>query len=894
MKDNYYSLSSNEVIKKMKTNCTIGLSEKEVLVRQKKYGKNILPRKKNDSIIKIFFSGLIDPIVLLLIVTVVISIFIGEYIDGIVVFFIIILDLTLGTIEEYQANKNADSLRNLIKYEVKVIRNKEEKIIDSEELVPGDVILLESGDHLSSDARVIEYSNLQVNESILTGESVNVYKINDVIKENTPLAERHNMLFAGCSIITGRCKAVVVATGISTEIGNIALKVSEIKEEKSPLTIRMEKLSKQISTMILIVAFIIALVLYMKGMPVNELFMSVVALTVSAMPEGLPLALTMALTITSNLMVKKKVIVKKLNYVESLGSCTVIATDKTGTLTVNEQTAKVIILPNNNQYDISGVGYNTSGEIEKLDLENKGLVDKIILHGKLNNEAIFDKKKYFGDSIDIAFLVLAEKNNTYCEEYKVLKSIPYESENKYSAVFYQYQNEVYCTIKGSFEVVSFFCNKMNVNNKEISISINSLKSQNEELSKNGYRVIAVASGKVKNFVFKDFYDENDIPKLTFEGMVGFIDPIRREVLGAIGECHDAGIDVLMITGDHPLTAFSIAKELNLTNNYDEVATGSDLLKYQSDREFDYYIRNKKVFARVTPMDKLRIVESLKREGEFVAVTGDGVNDAPAIRSANIGISMGSGTDTAKETSSMVIVDDNFKSIVSGIELGRCAYANIRKVCFFLLSCGLAEVLFYLLSIVFDLPTPLVAIQLLWLNLVTDGFQDIALSYEKTERGIMKRKPVSPNENIFNKELLSEVLYSGFFIGMIVFLVWYILVKEVRMEIGIARGYIMVLMVFIQNIHVFNCRSERESAFSMSLRTNPLLLVTVLGSIILQIIVMEIPVLGQFLKVSPIPYSHMFILIAFALIILIAMEVYKMIKSTCYKKNNNIYDKKYNE
>ncbi len=883
MKDNYYVLSSNEVISKMKTNIDTGLNEKEVVKRQIKYGKNILPRKKQDSIIKIFFSGILDPIVLLLVATVIISFLIGEYVDGIVVFFIILLDLILGTIEEYQANKNADSLRNLIKYEVKVIRDKEEKIIDSEELVPGDIILLESGDHLSSDARIIECSNLQVDESVLTGESINVHKFNNLVKENAPLAERYNMLFAGCSIVTGRCKAVVVATGINTEIGNIALKVSEIKEEKSPLTIRMEKLSKQISIMILIIAVLIAFVLYMKGMQVNELFMSVVALTVSAMPEGLPLALTMALTITSNLMVKKKVIVKKLNYVESLGSCTVIATDKTGTLTVNEQTAKVIMLPNNNQYSITGVGYNTSGEIEKLDLENKNLVDKIILHGKLNNEATVEKKKYYGDSIDIAFLVLAEKNKTYSEEYKVLKSIPYESENKYSAVFYQYQNEVYCTIKGSFEVVSSFCNKMNVNNKEIPISINSLKNQNEELSKNGYRVITLASGKVKKFVFKDFYDEKDIPNLTFEGMVGFIDPIRREALGAIGECHDAGINVLMITGDHPLTAFSIAKELNLTNNYDEVVTGNDLLKYQSDKEFDFFIRNKKVFARVTPMDKLRIVESLKRRGEFVAVTGDGVNDAPAIRSANIGISMGSGTDTAKETSSMVIVDDNFNSIVSGIELGRCAYANIRKVCFFLLSCGLAEVLFYLLSVVFDLPMPLVAIQLLWLNLVTDGFQDVALSYEKMEKGIMKRKPLSPNENIFNKELVSEVLYSGLFIGMIVFIVWYILVKEARMEVGIARGYIMVLMVFIQNIHVFNCRSERESAFSMPLHSNPLLLVTVLGSIILQVIVMEVPVLSKFLKASPIPYAHMFILVAFALIILIAMEVFKMIKMNFKKK-----------
>jgi magnesium-transporting ATPase (P-type) len=280
------------------------------------------------------------------------------------------------------------------------------------------------------------------------------------------------------------------------------------------------------------------------------------------------------------------------------------------------------------------------------------------------------------------------------------------------------------------------------------------------------------------------------------------------------------------------------------------------------------------------MDKLRIVESLKRRGEFVAVTGDGVNDAPAIRSANIGVSMGSGTDTAKETSSMIIIDDNFKSIVSGIELGRCAYSNIRKVCFFLLSCGLAEVLFYLLSIVFNLPMPLVAIQLLWLNLVTDGFQDIALSFEKVEKGIMKRKPISPNESIFNKQLLSEVLFCGLLIGVIVFAIWFILIERLNMEITLARGYVMALMVFIQNIHVFNCRSETESAFNISISSNPLIILTIFGSILLQVIVMEVPVLSKFLKTSPIPYSHMFILLFFALTILIAMELYKQIK---YKK-----------
>ena len=886
MKD-YYLINSLDVVKKLNTNVSTGLSSKAVNKLLEKYGKNILPQKKGSSILKIFFEGLLDPIVILLIITAVISFLIGEIIDGTVISFIILLDLILGTIEEYQANKNADSLKNIIKYNVKVFRDGEEKIIDSSLLVPGDIVLLESGDHIPADIRIISSSNLQVDESVLTGESISVSKMSDKLRHTVPLAERSNMLFAGCSVVTGRSLGVVVETGINTVIGNIFDTVSKIKEEKSPLTIRMSKLSNQISIMIIILAFIISIILKAKGMSGGEIFMAVVALSVSAMPEGLPLALTMALTITSNLMVKKKVIVKKLNYVESLGSCTVIATDKTGTLTVNEQTAKIICLPNNNKYNISGTGYKINGEIEKVDIFNRPLVDKIVLNGKLNNEAVkSNKKSYYGDSIDIAFMVLAEKNKTYSDEYEIIKRIPYESENKYSAVFYKINNEIYCTVKGSIEVIMSFCNKMSINNKDEIIDYKRLMKQNEELSKEGYRVIAIASGKVDNFVIKDFYDIKDVPNLTFEGMVGFIDPIREDVKGSVNECMEAGIKVLMITGDHPLTAYSIAKEIGLVDNFDEVATGKDIETYSkySKKKFDNFVKNKKVFARVTPFDKLKIVESLKRLGEYVAVTGDGVNDAPAIRSANIGISMGSGTDTAKETAGMIIVDDSFKSIVSGIELGRCAYSNIRKVCYFLISCGLAEVLFFLLSIIFGLPMPLVAIQLLWLNLVTDGFQDIALSFEKSEKGIMKRKPIKTTESIFNRMLLEEVLISGLFIGIIVFDIWYVLINYLKLDVNIARGYIMVLMVFIQNIHVFNCRSETESAFNISLRSNPLIVMTVFGSILLQIVVMEVPLLSKYLKTQPIPYSHMFMLLLFAMIILIVMEIYKLIRYSKKRKN----------
>ena len=883
MKKEFYLMSYNDVVKILNSNIDAGLTKTDITRLLETYGRNVLPRKKSDNIFKIFFNGIIDPIVILLIVSSFISILIGEFIDAIIIFFIVLLDLILGTIEEYHANKNSDSLRNIIKYNSHVIRSGNREIIDSENLVPGDIVFLESGDHIAADMRVIACSNLQVDESILTGESIGVYKVSDKLKKEVPLSERCNMLYAGCSIITGRAMAIVTNTGINTVIGNIFDTVSKIKEEKSPLTLRINKLSKQISMLIIIISIIIAFVLKIKGFSGSEIFMAVVALSVSAMPEGLPLAITMGLTITSNIMVKKKVIVKKLNYVESLGSCTVIATDKTGTLTVNEQTAKVICLPNDSLYEISGTGYNIKGKILKVDFLNRELIEKIVLHGSLNNEAVKNNKNhYIGDSIDIAFQVLAEKNNTYSDQYKIIKKVPYESENKYSAVFYETSNGIICTIKGSLEVIMSFCNEMNLNNKKVTISRKKLVNQGEKLSREGYRVIAIASGKVKKRKDND-YNIADVKNLVFEGMVGFIDPIREEVPKAINECMEAGVKVLMITGDHPLTAYAIGKEINLVNNYSEVTTGEILEKYLKlgEKKFDEFIKTKRIFARVTPLEKLKIVESLKRLGEYVAVTGDGVNDSPAIRSANIGISMGSGTDTAKETAGMIIVDDSFKSIVSGIKLGRCAYSNIRKICYFLLSCGLAELLFFLFSIVFDLPMPLVAIQLLWLNLVTDGFQDIALSFEKPEKGIMKKKPISTKENIFNRMLIEEVLISGIFIGIIVFGIWYILINKLSLDIKLARGYIMVLMVFIQNIHVFNCRSETESTFTISLRSNPLIIITAFGSIILQIIVMELPTLCNFLKASPIPYQHMFVLISFSLTILIAMEIYKLIR---YSKN----------
>ncbi len=871
MKDKYYySMSVDEIFKRFRTSDN-GLTSREVKKRIEKYGSNELPKKKADSIFKIFFKELVDPIVLLLIVAIVASLIVGEVIDALAIVFIISIDLIMGTYQEKKASNTAEALSNLVKEKVKVERNGKEILIDSTELVVGDYVYLESGDKISADLRIIESHNFTVDESVLTGESLAVEKDSKLLpNKKCAITSQTNIVFAGTSVVTGRARAIVIHTALDTEIGKIANTINNTKEEKSPLTIRVEKFSKQITLLIALISIVIAIILASKNIPLNEILLSVVALGVSAMPEGLPLALTMALTIASNKMAKHKVVAKKLHSVESLGSCTVIVSDKTGTLTVNEQTAKKILLPNDYEYLVTGSGYSVNGSVtgEKL-----SYAKEIATLGVINNEAKFSKDERIGDSIDIAFLVLGEKMKVDIGNIEVLETIPYESANKYSAVFYKKNNEVYCTIKGSLEVVTSFCKSINLKKE---FNIDKLNEQNESLAKDGYRVIAIANGKISK---NDVYTEKDIKNLEFMGMVGFIDPIRKEAVSAIKKCRTAGINVLMITGDHPLTAFKIAKDIKLANDFNEVTTGDEVEKYlnKGELEFDKFVSRKKVFTRVTPIEKLKIVESLKRQGEFVAVTGDGVNDAPALRAANVGIAMGSGTDIAKETAKMIVMDDDFKSIVSGVLEGRVAYSNIRKIIYFLISNGLAEVLFFVLSIILDMPMPLVAIQLLWLNVVTDGIQDFALSFEKAEKDIMKEKPRDPKDSLFDKVLIEEIVISGISIGLIVFSLWFYLLKVVNMEVFNARGYVMALMIIIQNIHAFNCRSEKKSAFTVPLTSNLIFLFGVIGSLLLGVAVMEVDALSMFLKTTSIPIKDLFGLFFLGLIIFVVMECYKKIR-----------------
>ena len=857
----FYKKETEEVLQELHTSEN-GLNNNEVQKRKEKYGRNELPKKKRETVWHIFFNEFKDPIVILLMVAILASFIVGEVMDAVAILFIVLLDACMGTYQENKANKTAEALANLVKTKVAVIRNGKTISVDAEEVTIGDIVLLESGDKVSADIRLLETYNLKINESVLTGESTEVHKIAEaLLDEELTISDQKNMAFSGTTVVRGRAKGVIVGIGLNAELGKIADSMNQTEDEKSPLTIRVEKLSKQISILVLIIAVLIATLLIIKDVPYDEIFLSVIALAVSAMPEGLPLALTMALTIASNKMAKKNVIVRKLNAAESLGSCTVIASDKTGTLTINEQTAKKIIFPDDREYIVDESGI--VGE-EKLDTSSKKDIAGLAFLGGINNEASIEDGKKEGDAIDVAFLIFAKKLNVTLTDAKIITMLPYESENKYSAVFYEQDGETYATVKGSLETVCSFCDKVDEKN---------LNKQNEALAKDGFRMIALASGRVPK---KNEYTASDLKNLTYKGMLAFIDPIRKEAISSIKECREAGIKVLMITGDHPLTALSIAKDLGLATKESEVTTGLEIESEfaKGEKNFDKFIKQKRVFARVTPIEKLHIVESLKRQGEFVAVTGDGVNDAPALKAANIGVAMGSGTDIARETADMIIVDDNFTSIVAGVMEGRIAYANIRKIIYFLISCGVAEVVFFLISILLNLPMPLVAIQLLWLNVVTDGIQDFALSFEKGTKDILKQPPIKPQESIFNKTLLQEILVAGGIIGIIVLIVWYYLIDVVAMDTEMARGYIMCLMVFIQNIHVFNCRSEDKSAFKVPLKNNWLIVGGVVCSIILQIIVMEVPFLSQFLQTTSIPFSNLVYLFLIACSILVLVEIYK--------------------
>ena len=891
VEEKWHALPEEDILEELKTSRE-GISFKEASKRLILYGVNALPVKAPPTIWNILLHQILNPLIFILIAAGIASLVIGEMADAVFIFIVIVLNSGMGAYQEYSAEKSAHSLQKMLKIRALVLREGQKKEIPAEELVPGDIVFLESGKKVPADIRLLDVSGLEADESFLTGESIAAGKIEGELRQNVPISNRKNMAFAGATITSGRAMGVVTTTGMNTEVGKIAENVSLTESAKPPLVLRMESFTQQISLLVLFFSLVIAFILWLQSTAPAEIFFFVVALAVSAIPEGLPVALTVALSIATSRMSKRHVIVRKLTAVESLGSCTVIASDKTGTLTVNQQTIKLIQLPNENSYKISGEGYNGDGNIkltatETLDENDKNQLNEISKLGILANEGSLKKENeqwvHYGDAMDVAFLALGFKlkqdPETVRKNFSIIDEIPYESERKFSAAFYKKNGTVYIAAKGAVETILGFCTQSFKNGLTVPLEPENIEQQGLKLAEQGYRVLAVAGGEQNHFEKAEEYPENGLPPLIFYGLAAFIDPLRPEAREAVGKCHDAGIKVLMITGDHPATAATISKEIGILEEDENVVTGSELenIGPVDSPAFEKLVSSTHVFARVTPTQKLEIVDILNKTGEFVAVTGDGVNDAPALRKANIGVAMGSGTDVAKEISSMIVTDDNFSSIVAGVEEGRFAYDNVRKVIYLLISTGTAEVVLFIASIIAGLPLPLLAVQLLWLNLVTNGIQDVALAFEGGEPGAMKRKPRRTDEKIFNPLMIQQTLISGLTMGLIAFGFWYFLKNFQGMEETHARNLVLLLMVFMQNIHVFSCRSEKVSAFKVPISRNKILIFGVLIAQGLHILSMQIPFMQNVLRVEPITLFEWAEVLILAVPLLLVMEVFKKIR-----------------
>lgn len=868
-----------------------GLDPAQVEERLREFGRNVLPAKKPPTLLQVVLHQFASPLIYILLIAGVVALAIGDLKDAGFIFAVILLNAAIGAVQEWRAEQSAHALQTLLRVQARVRRAGRQQTIPAEELVPGDVVLLESGDKVPADMRFLQANNLAIDEAFLTGESIPAEKTLSLLREETPVSDRKNMGYAGATVITGRGFGLVVATGSHTEVGKIARSLTEEEGAKPPLVIRMERFARQVSLIVLVFAVLLGSLSAARGVEFREVFFLMVAMAVSAIPEGLPVAMTVALSLATSRMAKRQVIVRKLMAVESLGSCTAIASDKTGTLTVNQQTVKLIVFPGGTRVQIGGQGYNDEGEASREDgnpidetLQTRLL--SLARAGVLCNEASLASEggawKHSGDAMDVALLALGRKLRLDPEaerrQFPLAGEIPFESEKRYAAVAYRNAGGLEVVVKGAVEAVMPFCSRVSTSSGEQPLDEDGLLRQAQELAENGYRVLAVAGGPLPGAGDLAQFDESHLADLVVLGLVGFIDPLRPEVHEAVAVSRQAGVKVVMITGDHPATALAIAKELEMADSVEQVISGQELDEIGGYDTPEFYERIKRVtvFARVTPQQKLQIVDGLVKSGEFVAVTGDGVNDAPALRRANIGVAMGSGTDIAKDAALMIVTDDNFASIVAGIEEGRFAYANVRKVTLLLISTGAAELMLIGGATLMGLPAPLLAVQILWLNLVTNGIQDVALAFEAGEKGVMKLPPRRPTEGIFNRKMIEQVLASGVTMALVCLGAWVIMLDR-GWELASARNALLTLLVLMQFYHVLNCRSEYRSAFRVPLRHNIILMFGMIAAFGIHVLATQWPPLQSLLRTSAVPPEQWLVFGAIASVVMIAMEIYKRLR-----------------
>lgn len=881
MAEEYYSLKIEDVFKSLDSS-EKGLTTREAEKRLGKYGLNELEKKKNISPVKILIRQFTSFIVLVLIAAMVISFVIGEKLDAIVVLAIIILNGIFGFVQEFKAEKAIEALRKLAALKARVIRDGRETQIDAKELVPGDLIVLDTGDKVPADARLIEAIILNIDEASLTGESVPSSKITEALKKGMILADRKNMAYMATIVTKGHAKAIVTATGMETEMGKIAEMVQEVKEKLTPLQEKLKHFGKWIG----LVAIAICVVIFgvsvireylMNGSAeigfIHEMFLAAIALAVAAIPEGLPAIVTISLALGVKRMVKRNALIRQLPAVETLGCTNVICSDKTGTLTKNEMTVRQVYI-NNKLINVAGEGYDPKGEFS---FNNKKInakeIELLLRIGVLCNDArlIYNKEKRYeilGDPTEGALIVSAIKAELKKAElekkYSRVDEIPFESERKCMTTIHKIDGKNIAYVKGAPDIIINKCKYILINGKKRKLAGNDKKAIlkiNQDMASRALRVLGFAYKELE----KNYSTNPDCVEkyLVFVGLQAMIDPPREGVKESIEKCETAGVKTIMITGDHKLTAIAIAKELGLFKPGDKALSGEELDKL-SENQFSKIVEHVRIYARVNPEHKVRILSALKKKGHVVAMTGDGVNDAPALKKSDIGIAMGiTGTDVAKEASDMVLTDDNFSSIVNAIEEGRGIYDSIKRFTQYLLSCNLGEILVIFMAILIGWPLPLIAIQILWMNLLTDGLPALALGLDPIEEDLMKRPPRKKTENIITKEVVKNILIVGAVMCIGTLFMFYIHGAE-----GVkARTMAFTTLIMFQLFAVLTYRAKK---FIVNVKTSKYLISAVAISIILQLVVLYTPLNVAF-KTMPLG------LVEWGKVILVSASIYVILE-----------------
>ena len=875
---NYFNQSAADTAKDLEVDIAVGLTDEEVQARSAKYGKNRLEGGKEKSILQMALEQLKDFLVIILIIAAVVSMFLGEMLEGVIIIAIVILNTFLGVYQENKASNALKALREMSSPHAKVLRNGAIVEVASSDVVPGDVTIIEAGDYIPADVRLIEGVNLKVDEAALTGESVPVEKNADaVLAEDASLGDRVNCAYMGTVVTYGRGKGIITDIGMKTQMGNIADMLNDVEDETTPLQKKLDSLGKVLGIVCLGVCGVIFLLGLLRGMEFFDIFMLSVSLAVAAIPEGLTVVVTVVLAMGMQKMVKCNAIIKRLSAVETLGSTTVICSDKTGTLTQNKMTIQKLY-NGEATFDVSGTGYSPIGEV--VDADGKPAKDKVlkvIEGGLLCNDASYDpsKESIIGDPTEGAMVVLAHKvgmeKDAWNRKFPRIQEIPFDSDRKLMSTYHEIDGKIVMYTKGAPDELLRRCVSIELNGKVEALGDakrEEILAKNQAFAEEALRVIGVAYRVVDKAVV-DLEMEND---LIFVGLMGMIDPPRVEAKDAVAVCKTAGIQVKMITGDHKVTASAIGVQLGIES--ERTVEGREINE-MNDEELRECVKTTSVFARVSPEHKVRLVDAVRANGNIAAMTGDGVNDAPSLKHADIGVAMGiTGTDVSKEAADMILTDDNFASIVRAVAEGRTIYANIRKVVGFLLSCNIGEILVLFLAMLIGFDEPLVAIQLLSINLITDAFPAFALGMEKEEDGVMDRKPRDPSEPIVNRKMVVAVALqsAALAFGTLGSFAYGYFVHDLE----VARTGCFLTLVLGELLRAYSARSENTSVFKMKVFENGYLNKCVLLSMVFMLATIYVPFLNPVFSTVALNFEEMAVALLLAFVPMLGGELAKLI------------------